>query len=244
MFVGVSNPNILMPLEKMTITNLDDSSKSPGEVLYNPQSYVQQKSVNYAQIALLGADAPLIQFHNGGAETLNFELFFDSMSAGAEVGGNMTDRAKFAANSVLASAALTIDVRDYTEKIMELLHINDDKHRPPLVKLEWSSLQFEGFLASCVQNFIKFNEEGTPVRARLQCSFVEYVDMDELYSRHPKHSPDTTKYRTVRHGDALWRIAGKEYGDPSLWRAIADRNGISNPRSIRPGDSLVIPALV
>ena len=48
MFVGVPNPNILVPVQKMRITNLD--AKSPPksiEVLYNPQSYTRKKSANY-----------------------------------------------------------------------------------------------------------------------------------------------------------------------------------------------------
>ena len=87
MFVGLPNPNILIPVEKMRITNLD--AKVPPntiEVLYNPQSYTRKKSVNYRTIPLLGADAPIVQFQSGGNEELTFELFFDSVSAGAEVG--------------------------------------------------------------------------------------------------------------------------------------------------------------
>jgi hypothetical protein len=244
MFVGAPNPNILMPLEKMRITNLDDASKSPGEVLYNPQSYVQRKNVDYSQIRHMGSDAPVVQFHSGGAETLSFELFFDGVSSGAEVGGDKLDRLKFAGNSLVPSAAALIDVRDYTEKITDLIHIHDDVHRPPKLKLEWSTLQFVCFLSECTTTFTKFNELGTPVRARMQCTFIEYVDMDRLFSKHPLHSPDTTKYHSVRQGDSLWAIAAQEYGDAGAWRAIARANGISNPRSLHPGDLLVIPALV
>ena len=56
-----------MPLEKMRIRNLDNNTSF--EVLYNPQSYVQRKEAKYAQIPVLGADAPVVQFHSGAAET-------------------------------------------------------------------------------------------------------------------------------------------------------------------------------
>ena len=242
MVVGPSNPNVLMPLEKMRIRNLDNNSSF--EVLYNPQSYVQRKEARYARIPVLGADAPVVQFHSGGAETLSFELFFDSVSSGAEVGGSMADRMMFAANSLIPTAAATVDVRTYTEKVTELLHINDDTHRPPKLKLEWSTLQFQGFLVSCTQNFTRFNETGMPVRARLQCEFIEFVDAEHQVSRHPLHSPDTTKYRRIRQGDSLWAIAADAYGDPGQWRAVAEANGIVNPRELHPGDLLVIPALL
>ena len=66
MFVGVPNPNILIPVEKMRITNLDAKSTPKSfEVLYNPQSYTRQKRVNYKHVDMLGSDAPVVQFLGG-----------------------------------------------------------------------------------------------------------------------------------------------------------------------------------
>ena len=241
MYVGLPNANIAMPLEKMKITNLDTGKTFT--VLYNPESYVQMKNVMYMQDPLLGADAPIVQFHSGSAEALSFELFFDSLSAGSEVGGGASDKLKFAANSLLPSAGNSIDVRDYTKKIYELTGIEAKVHRPPELKIEWSSLQFKGFLASCVQRFTKFDEKGQPVRAVLQCQFIEHRDIQHLFVKNPLESPDTTKYRTVRQGDSLWAFAANEYGDASQWRRIAWANGITNPRKLRSGDTLVLPAI-
>jgi nucleoid-associated protein YgaU len=41
----------------------------------------------------------------------------------------------------------------------------------------------------------------------------------------------------------LSRIAGKLYEDPQLWRPIAIFNGIADPRAVRPGQRLRVPAL-
>ncbi len=242
MFVGLPNPNILIPVEKMRITDLDN--RESIEVLYNPQSYTRQKTVNYKPIPSLGADAPVVQFHSGGAEVLTFELFFDSVSAGSEVGGNFGDRAKFALNSMAPTIAGGIDVRDYTRKITNLMYVDSDLHRPPILKVEWSSLQFKGFLSTCRERFIRFDEKGQPVRAFLDCSFVEFRENKELYVANPLNSPDTTKYHTVRQGDSLWALAAEEYGDASQWRVIAEANGLSDPRVLRNGEMLIIPALL
>ena len=242
MFVGIPNPNILIPVEKMRITDLDN--RESFEVLYNPQTYTRQKNVRYKAIPMLGADAPLVQFHSGGAEELTFELFFDSVSAGSEVGGNFGDRAKFALNSLAPTIVGGIDVRDYTRKITNLMYVDSDLHRPPLLKVEWSSLQFKGFLSTCKERFIRFDEQGQPVRAYLDCSFVEFRDVNDLYVANPLNSPDTTKYHTVHQGDSLWSLAAQEYGDAGQWRVIAEANGLSNPRALRNGEMLVIPALL
>ncbi len=72
MYVGLPNPNILSPLKKMRITNLD--SHESFEVLYNPQSYTHQKNVNYRPIPVMNADAPVVQFMSGGMEVLSLSL--------------------------------------------------------------------------------------------------------------------------------------------------------------------------
>ncbi len=242
MIVGGVNPNGMAHLEKMTIHNLD--SGDSFEVLYNPASYVQQRTVSYAQTSLLNSDAPIVQFQCGGAESLTFELFFDSMSAGMEVGGGLLDRLKITANSILPTASNLVDVRDYTSKVYDLMYVDEDEHRPPELGIEWSSLQFKGFLSSCTQRFTKFSDDGTPTRATLECTFIESRDLDEVFGKNPLQSPDTTKYRTVRQGDSLWAVASHEYGEASRWREIAAANGIDNPRRLRTGDLLVVPALL
>ena len=246
MFVGIPNPNILIPVEKMRITNLDEKNptKKTIEVLYNPQSYTRTKSVKYKSIHLVGSDAPVVQFRYGEKEELTFELFFDSVSAGGEVGGSVADRLKFAGNSLLPTIAGGIDVRDYTKKVTDLLYVDSDLHRPPMLKVEWSSLQFKCFLSSCEQRFVRFDELGQPVRAWLTCHFFECRDVKKTHVKNPLNSPDTTKYHTVSQGDSLWSLAAEEYGDAGQWRAIAAANGLSNPRRLRNGETLIVPALV
>jgi LysM repeat protein len=58
----------------------------------------------------------------------------------------------------------------------------------------------------------------------------------------PPPTPEPTTY-VVQPGDTLWRIAAKVYGDGSLWRIIfeANRDTLSDPGRIRPGQVLKIP---
>jgi nucleoid-associated protein YgaU len=48
---------------------------------------------------------------------------------------------------------------------------------------------------------------------------------------------------TVQKGDSLSKIAQQQYGDGKKWRAIfeANRDQISNPDLIHPGQVLTIP---
>lgn len=61
----------------------------------------------------------------------------------------------------------------------------------------------------------------------------------------PKKTNTTTNLATykVKKGDTLWDLARKYYGNPYKWHAIADRNGVKNPRRLRIGKILTIPKL-
>ncbi len=243
MYLGIPNPNILMPLKKLKITPESGSKCKKVEVLYNPDSYTQSRQIRPIYAHGTNGKPSYVMATGAGRETLQFRLFFDSMSAGSEVGGGMIDKLKFTANSLLPSIAKMVDVRDYTGPIYEYMEVDDNLHHPPRLTLEWDSLEFEGMLMSCQQNFVKFNENGMPVRAWMSCVFVEAMDPTKKKLLSPLNSPDTTKFRTVSQGDTLWSIAEEEYGQPEQWRAIADANGIVNPRLLRTGDSLAVPGL-
>ena len=240
MYIGIPNPNVLIPLEKMTI---QPEGKLAFQVLYNPESYSQSRTVRYAQSSGISTNTPVTQFAGGSLETLQFKLFFDSMSAGSEVGGTLLDKAKFLGNSLLPSLAKLVDVRTYTQKVYSLMEIDPNKHVPPLLHLKWSSLQFTGHLIKCNQTFVRFGERGVPLRAWLDCEFQEFIAPQKASLPRPLESPDTTKYRTVHQGDSLWSLSAREYGQPEQWRSIADANGLDNPRMLRTGDRLVLPAI-
>lgn len=59
----------------------------------------------------------------------------------------------------------------------------------------------------------------------------------------PAAPVDSARTYTVQAGDSLSKIAKREYGDASKWKAIyeANRDKISNPDLIHPGQSLTIP---
>jgi nucleoid-associated protein YgaU len=44
-------------------------------------------------------------------------------------------------------------------------------------------------------------------------------------------------------GDTLPSVAFHAYGDPNLWRAVAEANGIDDPMRLRAGTRLLLPAL-
>jgi nucleoid-associated protein YgaU len=135
------------------------------------------------------------------------------------------------------------DVRVHTAKIAALAEINQELHRPPKCTLTWGTFDiFEGVLTNLAQKFSLFLADGTPVRATLTCSFVEFYTFAHYRARE-RHSADVARTRQVRRNDTLQSLAAEEYNDPSLWRHIATANGIVRPRELKPGTLLIIPKL-
>jgi nucleoid-associated protein YgaU len=97
---------------------------------------------------------------------------------------------------------------------------------------------------SVQQKVTLFNPKGIPLRATLSVTFREYKTLEEQLAELKLESVDQTKCYMVQRGDTLSRIAAEEYGDPGLWRNIAEANpDITNPRRMMPGQVLIIPPL-
>jgi hypothetical protein len=210
-----------MALEKAHLQplNVDGSPKgSRIDVLFNPAEYSIQKSNQFAETPLLGLPTPIRQFTSGGAETLTLDLFFDTYEKGE-------------------------DVRQHTEKVAGLLNIDSDLHAPPTLKFIWGKLEFKCVLEQVTKKFTMFLSDGIPVRATLSVTFKEYKTIQEQLSSRPLQSADRTKRRVAKEGDSLWLMAAQEYDDPVLWRPIANKNEIDNPRFLTPGMELTIPPL-
>lgn len=209
-----------MPLIKLQIV-VKHTGESIG-VLYNPEEMTINKDNNFASQAVPGLSGPLLQFVHGNMRTVEMELFFDTWDT-----PNLVKK----------------DVRDETNRVVRLMTIDPELHAPPVLLLSWASLQFTCVLARASQKFIMFANDGTPVRARVTCTFNEFIDADRESKEINRQTADFTKVHVVTQGETLSAIAAKKYGDPKMWRPIAIENGIVNPRLIFAGESLRIPSL-
>lgn len=217
-----------MALEKAKITNTV-TNEPPIEVMFNPEEYTVNKDNNFAQQAIPGLSAPILQFVNGNMQILEMELFLDTYES------NKSN------NRVLNQAGG--DVRELTKKITGLMDVERTTHAPPILLFTWGSLSFTCVLARVNQRFIMFMPDGTPVRARLTVTFNEFRNVDLEAKEIKRETADFTKFHRVGQGETLSAIAGWLYGNPKLWRPIALRNHIENPRELRMGVRLTVPQL-
>jgi len=139
------------------------------------------------------------------------------------------------------------NVQNYTRLIYNLAQVNLNLKRPPRCRLVWGTISGkdsvllpDGFLISVTKTLTHFLEDGTPVRATLDCTFKEW---QEPGIKAKIGNPIDDPVRIVKRGESLSSIATEEYGDPSLWRIIAAENRLINPRILNPGMVLTIPPL-
>jgi nucleoid-associated protein YgaU len=214
-------------LEKALIVNDVTGERIP--VLFNPEEYTLNKENNYAQAAVPGLSAPLLQFVHGNLQTLEMELLVDSYEE-HQAGDRKLNQAGE-------------DVRNLTGKITNLLAIDASIHAPPPLIFSWGSLTFRCVLAKVSQRFIMFRPDGIPLRARLQVKFNEFTNADFEAKEVKRETVDYSSLYVVGQGETLSGIAGRVYQNPTLWRPIALRNAIDNPKLLSVGMELLIPRL-
>jgi nucleoid-associated protein YgaU len=217
-----------MALEKALILD-----KATGErlvtTMFNPEAYTLNRGNNFAEIAVPGLRAPLLQFVHGQAQTLEMELLLDTVEP-HEGGGARLNQAGD-------------DVRPLVRKLTRLLDIDPVTHAPPVVMFVWASFSLTCVLTRAVQKYTLFRADGAPVRATVSVSFTELINGELEAKETKRETADYTKVHTVVAGDSLPGLAFRLLGDAALWRPIALANAIENPRVLTPGTQLVIPRL-
>lgn len=225
-----------MALAKLEITPLDNRGnrlvRKRIKAQFNPDSYSVSKTVGWSDAKAEGDDAqapnrklnaPPLEFDGGHRRSLTLNLFFD-----------VTEPVK---------GKRINDVRKLTNAVAALGRIERTLGYPPIVRIAWghaplgSDFPFTGVLTSLTQNFTLFADNGKPLRADLNATFVEFLnpDMDLRLT-----DPELTT-RQVRRGDTLASIAAEVYQDARQWRRIADANQLDDPRRLDVGRTLSIP---
>jgi hypothetical protein len=117
------------------------------------------------------------------------------------------------------------------------------KGSPPWVLFRWGGLTgFLAYISSVSVKYTLFTSGGLPVRAT--CT----VTLEELAGDAPRQNPTSggmvpRRVHVTVEGDTLQAVAFREYGNAAMWRDVAEANGVDDPMRLRPGTSLLLPAL-
>jgi LysM repeat protein len=126
-----------------------------------------------------------------------------------------------------------------------------DRHEPPLVNIRWkgdnlmnyNGTGFEARLKSFTVNYLLFSENGDPLRAKINASFLGTMDPKTEANTKNENSPDLTHSITFKAGDTLPALCEKIYGKRQMYHEVAKANNLLSFRDIKPGTELFFPPL-
>jgi len=215
-------------LVKATIKILEGRNANKElTVHFNPTEYAVEYGASFQETPVPGLANPILQFVNGAAEVLTMDLLFDTYTDG---GGR--------------------DVSEDTQEFTSMLAIDANTHAPPRVEFKWGVFAFRAVVEKISQRFTMFQGDGTPVRATLSVSFKQYRTITEQLSNPRRNSADKTTARILGEvvgfrptAVTLWQLSAEEYGEARFWRQIARFNRVEDPRTLKPGDRILVPPL-
>lgn len=133
------------------------------EVLFNPKEHTITKATPWKHHDVTSADAPDLEFTSGEPYRIQMELFFDTYEE-------------------------KTDVRQLTDKLAALAKVDTEKHRPPAIPVTWGTgIQFQAVLESFTIRYTLFLDDGTPVRAVMNCVFKEFSPAQDQLKGKPRH---------------------------------------------------------
>lgn len=219
-------------LQKLKITAYEDpgftqiASTRPNtlRVMINPTGYATSMGATYTREAAAGSRGTAVAFNRELPRSIELSLVFDGT-------GTVPD-------------APDKSVPDQIEDLKRLaLDINGRIHSPNFVAISWGTLLFKGRLKRLDIQYTLFAPDGTPLRAKVKATFVEYQKSSESSVAKNNQSPDLTHAITVTAGDTLPNLCDRVYGDSRYYLAVARHNELDDFRRLVPGDMLMFPPL-
>ncbi len=170
------------------------------------------------------------QFVGAGTTKLALQLWFDVGAQSSEAGSRV------------------VDVRELTKNVAYFITPKREGEHfiPPGVRFQWGSFHFDGFMDSLDESLEFFSDEGVPLRANVtiamsQQRITEFSGRQGAPSQTPPGvggaaglSPGTNPLVQATAGANIQSIAASA-GLGSNWQAVAEANGIENPRLLEPG---------
>ena len=174
---------------------------------------------------------------------------WEAETASGDTGGMAefkgTDATKISDLAVLLDASDQSD-GDISKKVKRLLDLTVAKGKSPavpsFVAFAWGSITYlRAYVRSVEVHYEMFNGDGTPIRATCTLTLEEITD-DRGNRQNPTSGGlDVQASVGTVEGDTLSGISYRQYGDPTLWRAIAEANNIDDPLRLPGGTRLLIP---
>jgi len=227
-----------------------DGNKKQGEkktftVDFNPNTFTIATKIEFKKEEGKGKTGGDPQFDK--VAPLEFSIEFTIDGTGVAVKNLPPDQQnKFDSTKNNTAAEHKNDyVKNRIKELREVTasNINDEIHRPNYLAILWGTFYINCILTSLNVTYNLFDRAGSPLRAKVNCGFLERKEPGYEGRETMLESADLTKHRTVKEGDILPLIAKDNYDDSAYYIQVAKANKLKNFRNLPTGTKLVLPPM-
>jgi len=213
-------------LEKLKIFAYSDTNLTEEIGQYtlqiNPEKYAHKHSTALTKSRTTDTAGVTTKFNVHEPQNVSFEFYFDATGV------------------VPGMTSLPDAIKTFTDLVYTY---NGDIHSPNYLRLLWGALNFECRITSLNIDYLLFNPNGIPLRAKLNVTFNEYLSPQKIALLAKKQSPDLTHARVAVAGDTLPLMCFRVYQDSKHYLDVARINNLSDFRNLKPGQQIFFPQL-
>ncbi|MBK6931913.1 MAG: hypothetical protein IPH12_14030 [Saprospirales bacterium] len=211
---------------KNPVKNLDPN---PLELPVNPESYSRTMRIITSGEQAAGTQGSDPNYVLTAPEELRLEFLFDGTET---IEGYSYPQKSF------------MPVREQIDTFLKTVYnMNGTAHKPNFLQVQWGQFVFPCLLSSLDMNYVLLQPDGEPLRVKVVATFTNFIAQEERVAVERKQSPDLTHVRQVKAGDRLDWVTFGIYKDPKFTRQIAQINGLTTLRKVKPGVELQFPPL-
>ncbi|MET6997344.1 CIS tube protein [Chitinophaga defluvii] len=193
----------------------------------NPESYARTYKIENESGATAGNQGGAPKYKGTAPEQLKLDFTLDNTGT---IEGNILNG--------------TPVPKQIDQLVKVVYNMQGESHRPGILKIVWGSFfVFDCVLASLEINYVLFNPQGTPLRAKISATFTQYIAPEKRVEKEKKKSPDLTRVIKITNGDSLPLLTYRSYGDATHYMKVAKANNLVSFRPLRAGDELVFPPI-
>jgi hypothetical protein len=198
----------------------------------NPETYTQNIKVSVDKQQGHGNDGAEIRYRGSTPQELRLEFILDGTGVMEGYSGKSGD---------YQNTPVAQQLKDFLDCAYTL---DGNIHRPNFLIVMWGEkFTFQCVLTNCDINYTLFNPDGSPLRVKINATFLYHKSREEILAEAKLSSPDLTHYQRVTIGDRLDNLSNDVYNDPGFLTELASYNGLTTVRKLRPGTQLSFPPL-
>jgi len=199
----------------------------------NPEAFTKNIKISVDKQQGHGNEGTEVRYRGTAPEELRLEFILDGTGTMEGYSGKSGNYA-------------TTPVKTQLQDFLDCAYFMDGNiHRPNFLIVMWGKeVNFRCVLTNCDINYTLFKPDGSPLRVKINATFLHHKSREEILAEAKKSSPDLTHYRKVTQGDRLDNLSFKIYNDPGFLTELGNANGLTTIRLLKPGAQLSFPPLL